>query len=388
MAALRAERSLARVSGLPANVRAAALRRFTTCRDVLQATELDLIDALDLFMPEVRLLLQAVARHVAPPPPSALTLLGQAATSSHLSAAAVPTGLAALDAHLGGGLPMRAVTELVGPAGSGKTQLCSSVAAHALLAGAAEGTRVIYIDTEGSFSAKRLLQLLRTLGAPSAMDQAGATTEAAPALAPSLARGVPSAEELLRRLTVYRPSTWADFCTVVSEQLELEMLTPPRVGLLIVDSIAMAAHRGFDREGNVLRRQSAVVAHAARLKLYADAFATCVLCVNQVAAGPVAGYGRGEVGDVGAVLGQDDAQLHAYLGTAWAHSVNVRLAIEHAARYDAAFTRQATLPPPPPPGAVHAPAAKTMVLRVAKAPLCAEAAFAYTVGASLDARPL
>ena len=369
MAALRAERSLARVSGLPANVRAAALRRFTTCRDVLQATELDLIDALDLFLPEVRLLLQAVARHVAPPPPSALTLLGQAATSSHLSAAAVPTGLAALDAHLGGGLPMRAVTELVGPAGSGKTQLCSSVAAHALLAGAAEGTRVIYIDTEGSFSAKRLLQLLRTLGAPSAMDQAGATTEAAPALAPSLARGVP-------------------FCTVVSQQLELEMLTPPRVGLLIVDSIAMAAHRGFDREGNVLRRQSAVVAHAARLKLYADAFATCVLCVNQVAAGPVAGYGRGEVGDVGAVLGQDDAQLHAYLGTAWAHSVNVRLAIEHAARYDAAFTRQATLPPPPPPGAVHAPAAKTMVLRVAKAPLCAEAAFAYTVGASLDARPL
>ncbi|KOO22299.1 DNA repair protein rad51-like 2-like protein [Chrysochromulina tobinii] len=240
---------------------------------------------------------EAVARHVAPPPPSALTLLGQAASSNHLPAAAVPTGLAALDAHLGGGLPMRAVTELVGPAGSGKTQLCSSVAAHALLAGAGEGTRVIYIDTEGSFSAKRLLQLLRTLGAPSAMDQAGATAEAAPALASSLARGVPPAEELLRRLTVYRPSTWADFCTVVSEQLELDMLTPPRVGLLIVDSIAMAAHRGFDRGGNVLRRQSAVVALAARLKLYADAFATCVLCVNHVVAGPVGGYGRGEVGD-------------------------------------------------------------------------------------------
>lgn len=395
---LRADRSLARVRNLPPDVRAAALRRYTTCRDVLNATELELVDSLDLFLPDVRILIEAVARHVAPRPPSALALLGattsnqhgHATSSHHPIAAAVPTGLTALDAHLGGGLPMRAVTELVGPAGSGKTQLCLAVAAHALVAGAAEGARVVYVDTEGSFSASRLLQLLRTRGAPSAMPDAqrlDAPFEHAPP-PPHLSHGLPPAEELLRRLTVFRPASWNEFNTCLTEQIEMELLTPPRVGVLIIDSIAMAVHRAFDKEASVMRRQSAVVAHAARLKRYADAFATAVLCVNQVVSGHSAAHGPAEAGDVGAVLGKDDAQLHAYLGTAWAHSVNVRLAIEHPAMYDTAFPRDAPLPRPPPAGAVHAPTAKPMVLRVAKAPNCAEAAFAYMVGATLEARPL
>ena len=391
---LRADRSLARVRNLPPDVRAAALRRFTTCREVLAATELQLVVRLDLFLPDVRLLIEAVARHVAPPPPSALALLGSppehgragASTSAHFLASAVPTGLTALDAHLGGGLPARAVTELVGPAGAGKTQLCLAVAAHALIAGAAEGSRVLYVDTEGSFSASRLLQLLQARGAASAMPD-GERLDA-PYGPPRAHHGVPPAEELLRRLTVLRPQSWAEYCTCITTQLELELLTPPRVRLLLVDSIAMAVHRQFDKENDVLRRQQAVVGHAARLKHYADAHALCVLCVNQVVAGQSGAYGPADAGDVGAVQGRDDAQLHAYLGTAWAHSVNVRLAIEHPGLYDPACPHAPSLPRPPQPGTVGTPASRPMVLRVAKAPLCAEAAFAYRVGTVLEAQPL
>ena len=366
---MRADRSLSRVRGLPVNVRSAALTRFKTCREVLNFTEHDLIQELDLFLPEVRALLHAVALHVTPPPVSALGLLRgecaalgkpRGATGASIAPTLLPTGLAALDAHLGGGLPMRALTELVGPAGAGKTQLCLSVAARALLDGAADGLRVLYVDTEGSFSPSRLLQLL-------------------------LARGAAShAEELMRRLTVFKPAGWAEYCTCLQEQLESELLTPPRVSLVIVDSIAMAVHRQFDKDKeDVQARQAAVGAHAARLKHYADTHAAAVVCVNQVV-GAVGSYGPTAEGDVSCVQGSDDSQLLAYLGTAWAHFVNLRLALQHPLH-----AVHMPLPPLPPAQAVGASAARSMVLRVVKAPMCAEAAFGYAVSAAgLEARSL
>ena len=367
---MRADRSLSRVRGLPVNVRSAALGRFTTCREVLNSTEHDLIHQLDLFLPEVRALLHAVALHVAPPPTSALGLLkgecaalgtARVATRVHAAPTLLPTGLAALDAHLGGGLPMRALTELVGPAGAGKTQLCLAVAARALLDGAADGLRVLYVDTEGSFSPSRLLQLL-------------------------LARGAAShAEELMRRLTVYKPAGWSEYCTCLQEQLESDLLTPPRVSLIIVDSIAMAVHRQFDKDKeDVQARQAAVGAHAARLKHYADTHAASVVCVNQVVGAAAGSYGPAAEGDVSCVQGSDDSQLVAYLGTAWAHFVNLRLALQHPLH-----AAHMPLTPPPPAQAVGASAARPMVLRVVKAPMCAEAAFGYAVSAvGLEARPL
>ena len=173
----------------------------------------------------------------------------------------MPTGLANLDAHLRGGLPMRALTELVGPAGAGKTQLCLSVAARALVDGSAHGARVVYIDTEGSFSATRLHELLQPR--------------------------TPIANELLRRVTVLKPSSWAEYNACLHEQLDEELLRDDaaahqgggmsaavqiaaaspgygRVALLIVDSIAMAVHRHFDKKvDEVLKRQAAVGQHAA-----------------------------------------------------------------------------------------------------------------------------
>lgn len=49
-----------------------------------------------------------------------------------------------------GGMPCARLTELVGPAGVGKTQLCFTLAVSAALSGT-----VIYLDVEHKFSAAR-----------------------------------------------------------------------------------------------------------------------------------------------------------------------------------------------------------------------------------------
>lgn len=68
---------------------------------------------------------------------------------------AIPTGCRPLDTLLGGGLHPKIMTQLYGPAGSGKTNVCL----QALYSCVKLGKRVVYIDTEGGFSEKRLEQM-------------------------------------------------------------------------------------------------------------------------------------------------------------------------------------------------------------------------------------
>ena len=99
------------------------------CSDLLTLTTLELVDRLDLYLEEVEDVLEAVAAAVAPQPRTALQLLQSKAAGPR----PLRTGLPALDAHLGGGLRAGGVTEVVGPAGMGKTQLCLTVCALAAL---------------------------------------------------------------------------------------------------------------------------------------------------------------------------------------------------------------------------------------------------------------
>jgi hypothetical protein len=75
----------------------------------------------------------------------------------------LPLRLAKIDRLLGGGLSRGSISEVVGPAGVGKTQLCLTLTAVAGLArslgGLGEGTGVLYFDTEGKFSAQRLVEI-------------------------------------------------------------------------------------------------------------------------------------------------------------------------------------------------------------------------------------
>lgn len=80
--------------------------------------------------------------------------------SEHL-AGHLPTRLKGLDQALCGGIPFGVVTELVGPAGIGKTQFCLKLALLASLpatCGGLEG-QVIYIDVESKFNSRRMIEI-------------------------------------------------------------------------------------------------------------------------------------------------------------------------------------------------------------------------------------
>ena len=88
-----------------------------------------------------------IARYLSPPPQTGLHLLQQHSTIS--------SGITSLDTALGGGLKPSWLVEIVGEAGSGKTQWALTIAAHSLL----QGTQVYWIDTENTFRPDRLLDM-------------------------------------------------------------------------------------------------------------------------------------------------------------------------------------------------------------------------------------
>jgi len=114
----------------------------------------------------------------------------------------IPTGSKILDRMLEGGYETDIITTIYGPAGSGKTNLC-------LLAGATmarKRKKVVYIDTEGSFSLERLKQI------------------------------APDYKDVLDQMVLLKPSTFEEQQKVFEK---LKDKITDKVGLIIVDTIAM-----------------------------------------------------------------------------------------------------------------------------------------------------
>lgn len=66
----------------------------------------------------------------------------------------IPTGCC-IDDILSGGVETKTITQVYGPAGSGKTNLCLQVAVNSIKS----GKKVIFIDTEGGHSIERMKQI-------------------------------------------------------------------------------------------------------------------------------------------------------------------------------------------------------------------------------------
>jgi DNA repair protein RadA len=76
------------------------------------------------------------------------------------------TGSSELDTLLGGGIESETTTEVIGEKGSGKTQICHTLAVLAQLPIAEGGLNgeVAWIDTEDTFRADRIMQIAGSLG--------------------------------------------------------------------------------------------------------------------------------------------------------------------------------------------------------------------------------
>lgn len=159
-----------------------------------------------------------ISEIVSPPYQTVLSLLEQRVQNEYL-AGHLPTQLKGLDAALFGGIPFGVVTELVGPAGIGKTQFCLKLALLASLPFTYGGLNghVIYIDTESKFSSRRMIEI-------------GVNSF------PEVFHIEGMAQEMAGRILVLRPASLAEF-TESLQQLKVSVLQH-QVKLLIVDSMA------------------------------------------------------------------------------------------------------------------------------------------------------
>jgi len=156
------------------------------------------------------------------------------------------SGSVNLDDLLGGGFEHGIITQIYGASGTGKTNICMSLAVECIRT----GERVVIIDTDG-FSAERFSQI-----------------------------AVSDAREMARDLIIYEP---ADFHQQYSAITDVEKLAGTGIGLIIVDSATLYYRMGLvpDDNGNVhIRRQ--LVEMLAGLHRLARKFNMVVVITNQV----------------------------------------------------------------------------------------------------------
>jgi len=208
----------------------------------------------------------------------------------------------------------KGITELVGPAGIGKTQACLTLCTDCFLPPELGGLGggVVYIDTENTFHGDRLIELAQ--------------------------RRYPAYYEnhaVLRNLTAsvitLKPNTAAELmdCLQKVEVLVLEK----QCKLIILDSIAflvraMPAGPGIGGGGGHAHGAPAAAAQrnetlgevSSRLKALSEKLSVACVVTNQVAARFQA--------NTAAAAARSEVELQAALGVAWAHAVNTRLLLQ------------------------------------------------------------
>ena len=389
-------RSLARVAGL--NVETLSKlegHNFRTAEDVLTRSSLDLVELLDISLPAAERVVASVARNVCPKPTTARALLAsriaahsaagarggpaaspRAATDapSEPGAASVSTSagpayvrggefLRALDEALGGGVPTGSITELVGPAGAGKTQFCLTLAVAAAAPTHVGGldSGVVFVDTEQKFSGARVAQIAANVF-PSAY---GVSSDDAAHERDAKATAL---RALTEKILVLTPSTLSETLQRLSG-LE-EALVDHAVRLLVVDSVAALARAEFGTgRGQIARRQELLGQIASVLKQQAERLHMAALVTNQVTTRARSGESAFAADD-----GAGSAATAAALGVKWAHCVNTRIVLEGA-------TESSMMPAEGDgdrAGAKH-PGARSRVVKVVKSPQCALRGFEYQV---------
>uniref|UniRef100_A0ACD5TYH9 Uncharacterized protein n=1 Tax=Avena sativa TaxID=4498 RepID=A0ACD5TYH9_AVESA len=287
-----------------------AARRLTTAKDVLSLPEVELMALLDASILTARAAVSHVSEFACPPCQTALTLLEERVRLG--GGGRLATTLCGLDEALGGGIPLGKLTEVVGPSGIGKTQLCLKLALLATLPECYGGLngRVVYIDTESKFSPRRMIEIGQK-SFPQVFRQEGL------------------AQKMAGRILVMRPTSLSDF-TKSLEQMKVTLLQND-VKLLIVDSVAALTSSENER-GTTGFTQHPLRWALSFLKSIAEFARIPVVVTNQVRSqSNDDGYHYWfEVKKMGDGDGAERLESHlvAALGIQWAHAVTIRLVLE------------------------------------------------------------
>lgn len=157
----------------------------------------------------------------------------------------VSSGIGFLDKLLEGGYDQDIVTTVYGPSGSGKTNLCLL----AMVRMAGTGKKIIFIDTEGGIAVERVKQITKHY------------------------------PKVLQRVIFFRPVNFEEQQEIFES---LNRLVDEKIGLIVVDSIAMLYRLELGKKEDVYEVNSALAKQIACLTGIARRWKIPVLVTNQV----------------------------------------------------------------------------------------------------------
>ena len=157
----------------------------------------------------------------------------------------IPTGHLLLDRFLNGGYEKGIITTIYGPSGSGKTNLCLLP----LIWAAGHGQKIIYIDTEGSFSVERLKQITQHY------------------------------RQVLENVLFFRPTNFKEQKRVFAN---LKKIVNKKTGLIVVDTISMLYRLELGQTKEIYEVNSSLGQQISLLIEIARKYKLPVLIANQV----------------------------------------------------------------------------------------------------------
>ncbi|MCG2863655.1 MAG: DNA repair and recombination protein RadA [Vulcanisaeta sp.] len=178
----------------------------------------------------------------------------------------ISTGVKSLDELLGGGIETKAITEVVGEFGSGKTQLCHQLSVMVQLPEDKGGLRAkaLYIDTENTFRPERIMQIAKYRG-----------------LDP---------QEALRNILYARAYNSDHQMMIVEESRKI--IEKENIGIILIDSLVTHFRSEYPGRENLAERQQKLNHHIAQLLRIADIYNVAVVVTNQVVAQPDVFFGN------------------------------------------------------------------------------------------------
>ena len=191
----------------------------------------------------------------------------------------ITTGSKNLDNLLGGrGIESKAITEVFGAFGSGKTQIALSLAVNVQLPkenGGANG-KAVYIDTEGTFRPERVKQFAAGIGA--------------------------NPEKVLKNIFVARAFN-SDHQILLIDKIAEMIKNGEPIRLLIIDSLTAHFRAEYSGRGQLADRQQRLNRYLHDLMKLAENRNLAVLVTNQVMANPAMMFGDPTTPIGGNILG-------------------------------------------------------------------------------------
>jgi DNA repair protein RadA len=175
------------------------------------------------------------------------------------------TGSQELDRILGGGVETGAITELIGEFGSGKTQICFTLAVTAQqpVEEGGYGGNVCVIDTEGTFMPERIMQIAEERG----LDYT----------------------KVLEGILIARAYNSEHQIILINSLPEL--VEKSSIKLVIMDSMIGHFRGEYIGRGTLAERQQKLGSCLSKLLRVAEAFNVAVVLTNQVLSTPDTMYG-------------------------------------------------------------------------------------------------